>query len=244
MKDWRDQDLQILARDLQQGALDLAGQFTWGSNYTFLARVQGSQGQLEAVYKPVQGERPLWDFPRQSLAQREVAAWLTSETLGWKLVPPTVLREGGPLGEGSLQLYVEHNPEHHYFTFTDQERQRLRPVAVFDVLINNADRKGGHIIMHPEGSITLIDHGVCFHKQYKLRTVVWDFIGEPIPEDLVMPVKDFSERLRGDPSLRERYLELLSPQELEALQTRADRLIQEPVFPEQGPGRPYPWPMV
>ena len=169
---------------LEQGKVDVKGRFLWGSNYTFLVDVTKGKVAIAAVYKPSRGERPLWDFPRGTLAAREVAAYLTSQALGWNLVPPTVLREEGPAGPGSLQLYVDADVEHHYFTFSEDEKQELRHVALFDVLINNADRKGGHVLMSPDGHIWSIDHGVCFHQDNKLRTVIWDFACERIPDEL------------------------------------------------------------
>jgi uncharacterized repeat protein (TIGR03843 family) len=196
------------------------------------------------VYKPVLGEQPLWDFPQGTLAAREVAAYLTSQALGWDLVPPTVLRRDGPAGGGSLQLYVPADLNHHYFTFSDAERERLRPVVVFDLLINNADRKAGHVLLDAEGRIRLIDHGVCFHVQDKLRTVIWDFVGQPIPEDLRADAASFGDRLRSDQDLRARFAPLLSPDEIDALISRADRLLRLERFPPPGPHRPYPWPAV
>lgn len=234
--------LDRLLTTLSCGEIQVAGQFVWGSNYTFLVQVEGEEGPVPAVYKPSRGEQPLWDFPRQTLARREVAAFLTSHSLGWDLVPPTVLRQNGPAGEGSLQLYVDIDPERHYFTFNGDEKQRLRPVVAFDILINNADRKGGHVLLAPDGQIWLIDHGVCFHQQYKLRTVIWDFVGEPIPQPLMKDIKRFRLRLEDD--LRAAYEELLSPREIDALRRRAERLLKEPQFPGPGPGRPYPWPMI
>ena len=141
---------------LLQGRIELQGQFVLGYNYTFLVRVTSGEDSLQAVYKPRQGEQPLWDFPEQSLAQREVAAYLVSQALGWELVPVTVLRGAGPFGPGSLQQYIEHDPEYHYFTFSPEDRQRLQPAAVFDALVNNADRKGG---AYPggEGSVFAAD---------------------------------------------------------------------------------------
>ena len=167
---------------LSKGELAIKGEFLWGSNYTFLVDVHSEKGELAAVYKPTRGVRPLWDFPDSSLARRETAAFLVSEALGWRLVPPTILRKKGPLGAGSLQIFVEHDPEYHYFNFSEEDRQRLRPVAVFDLLVNNADRKGSHILLDPDRRIWLIDHGLCFHTDDKLRTVIWDFVGEPIPD--------------------------------------------------------------
>jgi uncharacterized repeat protein (TIGR03843 family) len=229
---------------LQNGTIQIAGQFTWGSNYTFLVKVETRDESLLAVYKPLRGERPLWDFPPGSLAAREVAAYITSTALGWELVPPTVLRDDGPAGPGSLQLYLDVDPERHYFTFSDAERQRLRPVVAFDVLINNADRKGGHILLGPDDHLWLIDHGICFHQDIKLRTVVWDFVDQPIPEDILTDLSTFHDRVASDDELISTYAELLSQAEIEALVRRAGQLIAEGYFPEPGGVRPYPWPLV
>ncbi len=180
---------------LSTGQIHLTGQFAWGSNHTFLADVTTESMPLQAVYKPAAGERPLWDFQTRTLAQREVAAYLTSQALGWELVPPTVLRGDGPAGGGSLQLYLEIDPERHYFNLDREQRQLLRPAALFDVLINNADRKGGHVLLAPDQHVWLIDHGVCFHEEYKLRTVIWDFAGQPIDPPLLEAVRGFAEAL-------------------------------------------------
>src|SRR4030065_2858872 len=130
---------------LQHGEITITGEFVWGSNYTFLAEVQRNGDKILSVYKPSQGERPLWDFPSSSLARREAAAYLVSELLGWDLVPPTVYRRKAPIRPGSLQLYIEHDPEVHYFSLNEVDRQSLRPVVLFDLLVNNADRKGSHL---------------------------------------------------------------------------------------------------
>ncbi len=216
----------------------------WGSNHTFLTRLQHASGELLAVYKPQRGERPLWDFPDGTLAAREVAAWRTSEALGWHLVPPTVLRPDGPAGPGSLQLFLDLDPERHYFTFSDDEKPLLRPAAVFDLLINNADRKGGHILLAPDRHVWLIDHGVCFHQEPKLRTVVWDFAGEPIPDALLQDMDRFRRGLAADGELRTSLSDLLSSEEVEALVHRAAGIVQLAEFPFPSDGRPYPWPLV
>jgi len=135
---------------LQTGKLGLRGEFMWGSNYTYLVQVERGTRSLQAVYKPTPGVRPLWDFPPASLARREVAAYLVSEALGWGLVPPTIYRRDVPLGPGSLQLFIEHNPEYHYFNFTPEDRQRLRFLVAFDLITNNADRKGSHVLLDPD----------------------------------------------------------------------------------------------
>jgi uncharacterized repeat protein (TIGR03843 family) len=216
----------------------------WGSNYTFLVKVESVKEEIHAVYKPLRGERPLWDFPPGSLAGREVAAYLTSETLGWDLVPPTVLRDDGPAGPGSLQLYLDLDPERHYFTFKPEERQRLRRVVAFDVLINNADRKSGHILLDSDDHLWLIDHGVCFHQDNKLRTVAWDFVGETIPKNIIDDLTSFRQCLTTDADLQAEYSTLLSHPEIDALVMRADQLVTNGIFPEPDGARPYPWPLV
>jgi hypothetical protein len=233
---------QLLTR-LSAGKIDVVGQFTWGSNYTFLANVDGSGGKLEAVYKPQRGERPLWDFPAETLARREVAAYLVSEKLGWDLVPPTVFRDDGPLGAGSLQFRVDHDPEQHYFTFDEATRQRLRPVALFDIIVNNADRKGGHILIDGKGKLWLIDHGICFHEEPKLRTVVWDFVGEEIPRDLLADAENLQTGLKG--SLRKELSGYLSEWELTAMDARIAAVLAYRHFPPPPKDqRATPWPPV
>jgi hypothetical protein len=234
---------------LNRGKPDLQGEFVWGSNYTFLVNVEHEGKVLPAVYKPTRGERPLWDFPVATLARREVAAYLVSRALGWDLVPPTTYRKKGPLGPGSLQVFIQHDPDYHYFNFSEEDQQRLRPAVLFDVLINNADRKGSHILIDPDDHIWLIDHGVCFHTEEKLRTVVWDFSGEPIPEDLCKNLEAFWKKLfkpGGEPT--EFALELqkyISADEVEALAERAKQLVEKNSFPPPNPyRRPYPWPQV
>jgi hypothetical protein len=234
---------QILAR-LAEGSLEMEGLVPWGSNYTFLVRVNHALGELEAIYKPSKGERPLWDFARGTLCLRERAAFLVSEALGWRIVPPTVLREG-PHGRGSVQQYVDHDPEQHYLTLKGRFAGQARRVAVFDLLVNNADRKSGHVIVAPGGRLWAIDHGVTFHAEPKLRSVIWDFAGEPIPDDIRESLVAFHAWLCYGKD--QAYLELgqlLAKQELQALRERLDGLIAEPVFPRPGSGRHYPWPLI
>lgn len=229
---------------LSTGKIQLTGQFVWGSNHTFLVELTAGTTPLQAVYKPAAGERPLWDFPARTLAQREVAAYLTSQALGWELVPPTVLREDGPAGGGSLQLFLEVDPERHYFNLSQQERSLLEPAAVFDVLINNADRKGGHVLLGPDEHVWLIDHGVCFHEQYKLRTVIWDFAGQPIDPALLEDVERLAAELTASGAAVAQLSALLAPGELAALAQRADDLLNNRHYPEPGQERPYPWPLI
>src|SRR4030043_1029184 len=192
---------------LQSGEITIKGEFVWGSNYTFLAEVCQNEHVIQSVYKPSRGERPLWDFPPTSLARREAAAYLVSEVLGWELVPPTVYRKKAPIGPGSLQLFIDHNPEVHYFNLNKVDLQSLRPVVLFDLLVNNADRKGSHLLFDTSHHLWLIDHGICFHAEDKLRTVIWDFAGEPIPESLLTDLDDFLKSLIPDTGV---YKELRS----------------------------------
>jgi len=234
---------------LEQGAITVRGEFLWGSNYTFLVEIKHQDSQLSGVYKPNKGERPLWDFPTATLSRREVAAYLVSQALGWNLVPPTEYRDKGPLGSGSLQLYIEHDPEYHYFNFTEQDRQRLRPVVLFDLLINNADRKGSHILKDDEDHLWLIDHGVCFHVEDKLRTVVWDFIGEAVPDALCADILHLAQALKpvqGRPSgLATRLMTYLSRGEVRALANRASAFAAIGAFPPPDPHRrAFPWPQI
>lgn len=232
-----------LAELLQQGSLELQGQFLLGSNYTFLVSVRHAGREVMAVYKPSRGEQPLWDFPEQTLAQREVAAWYVSQALGWDCVPLTVLRADGPFGPGSLQQYIDYNPNYHYFTFTPADRERLRPVALFDLLVNNADRKGSHVLIQKRTrKLWLIDHGLCFHVEDKLRTVIWDFAGQPVPADLLDSLRRFRAELDG-PHLSAALAGLLTPDEIHALDARAAALLAAPRFPHPPADRrafPYP----
>lgn len=221
----------------QHGDLEIKGQFTLGSNYTFLVEVAYEGKTYPAVYKPTQGEQPLWDFEESTLALREVAAYLVSEALGFHIVPFTALREEGPFGSGSLQHFIAHDPDHHYFKFSPEEKLLLKPVVLFDLLVNNADRKGGHVFFeNGTRKLYAIDHGICFHEQDKLRTVLWDFGGEKIPDDLLSRLS-LSQNLLAD---LEPYL---SPREIEALCARADTILQRGVFPRQPRDRrAIPWP--
>ncbi|MGD8622323.1 MAG: SCO1664 family protein, partial [Anaerolineales bacterium] len=226
------------------GEIEMVGQVTWSSNYTFLTQLKGPQGEIPAIYKPARGERPLWDFPVGTLAARETAAFHTSHVLGWNFVPPTVLREDGPAGPGSMQLYIDVDQERHYFSLDEKQKEKLKPVVVFDILINNADRKGGHVLIDEDNKIWLIDHGVCFHTEHKLRTVIWDFIGTPIPDNLLDDVQVFIDLLASRSEETAPILALLSDEEIQAMISRGEKLVHKRVFPEPGQSRPYPWPLV
>jgi hypothetical protein len=227
---------------LLRGELDVLGRMPWSSNATLLAVASAGGTELQVIYKPRRGERPLWDFPEGTLCRREVATYELSEALGWGLIPETVLREG-PLGLGMVQLFVEHDPEEHYFTLLEHHADVFRRFAALDVLANNADRKGGHCLRRrDDGAILGIDHGLTFHPAWKLRTVIWDFAGEAIPP----PIAEDVCRVAVDVSDLERRLgPLLSPLEIEALQLRATSLSERGRFPEPDPGyHSLPWPLV
>jgi uncharacterized repeat protein (TIGR03843 family) len=232
-----------VARDLlRHGEVDVLGRMPWSSNATFLANLSAQDGELLAVYKPQRGERPLWDFPRGTLALREVAAYEISEALGWQIVPDTVMRDG-PAGAGMMQRFVEHDPEEHYFTLLESHPDEFRRMATFDVVINNTDRKGGHCLIDADGNIWGVDHGVSFHAQWKLRTVIWDFASEPIPPELCDDLHRVAAQLRGD--LGTRLRELLDRFEVDAVRARIDHLLARGALPDADPGyHSYPWPLV
>jgi uncharacterized repeat protein (TIGR03843 family) len=226
-----------LQQVLQHGDLELKGQFMLGSNYTFLVDVTYENETYPGVYKPKRGEQPLWDFPESSLAHREVAAYIVSEALGFHIVPYTILRTDGPYGAGSLQQFIDYDPDYHYFNFTSADKDLLRPVVLFDLLVNNADRKGGHIFFENDThKLFAIDHGICFHEDDKLRTVLWDFGGQKIPDDLLA-------RLTLSSSLLADLEPHLSPNEIEALCNRAELILKRKTFPRQPRDRrAMPWP--
>ncbi len=230
-------------RLLRDGDLEVLGLLPRSSNYTFLARV-GSRVREEdllGVYKPRAGETPLWDFPEGTLCGREVAAYVMARALGWPRVPPTVLRDG-PEGVGSLQRFVEFDPSEHYFTLREGRDDAYREIALFDAVVNNADRKGGHTLLAKDGGIFVIDHGVCFSAVPKLRTVIWDFAGEPIPPELSADLQRVLPRIAED--LRPELSELLRPGEVDAIADRIRGLLAEGSFPEPESERAYPWPPV
>ena len=227
--------LELLAR----GEISVKGRLPRSSNRTFLVEVAQATQTALAVYKPGPGERPLWDFP-PGLYQRELAAYLLSDALGWGLVPPTIVRDG-PAGEGSLQLFVDADVEQHYFTLREEigHHERLKLICAFDLVANNADRKSGHCLLGREGRIWAIDNGLSFHAEPKLRTVIWDFAGEPIPRPIVGAVRRLVKA-----GLPEGLAKLLDPDERDALLARARTLMSEARFPADASGHRYPWPLV
>ncbi len=233
---------------LGKGELELGGLMPWSSNYTFLGTVTNASGDsAQVVYKPIRGERPLWDFPRGTLAKREVAAYVICRTLGWELVPPTVLR-GGPHGRGSVQLYVECDQDEHFFTFREDPafKHSLQALTLFDIITNNADRKGGHCLRVGDSCIVAIDQGLCFHVETKLRTVIWDYASQPIPADLLADLERLHEELvTPDADTSVQLKELLFDGEIRATAHRAEALVAAGCFPDPPEDRrPYPWPLI
>ncbi|MCA1646966.1 MAG: SCO1664 family protein [Chloroflexi bacterium] len=230
---------------LEHGTIEGIELIPWGSNYTFAALIRAADGACcYSVYKPRRGEVPLRDFPSGTLYKREVAAYVLARWMGWDLVPPTIVREEGPHGIGSLQLYVE--PESgaagQYDRLRETHRCDLQRMAIFDLLINNADRKGGHCLLDVRGHMWGIDHGLTFHHVPKLRTVIWDFCGEPFPDVLVQQLSELRADGQRVTGLERLMRPLLSAQEIETLFLRWDRLLVNPCFPQLDPYRNVPWP--
>jgi hypothetical protein len=239
---------QALAR-LAAGEVVVEGRLPWSSNATYLARVVtavDTEGLL-AVYKPRRGERPLWDFPVGTLYRREVAAFAVSEALGWQLVPPTLARDG-PYGPGMLQAFIAHDPDRHYLSMdaADIDAAIIARLVAFDAVINNADRKSGHVLEAEDGALWAIDHGVAFHVEPKLRTVIWELAGERLPADLAVDLARLADDLlQPAGELACALADLLSPAEVEATARRARKLARTGRFPDADPDRrSYPWPPV
>jgi hypothetical protein len=229
---------------LAEGEIELVGLMPNASNYTFLARCRLGEDETLAIYKPARGESPLWDFPDGTLHLREVAAFVVARSLGWPNVPPTVARDG-PEGPGSVQRFVVFEPQQHYFTLEAARAEDFRRVALFDLVVNNADRKAGHCLLGEDDRIWVIDHGVCFHEEPKLRTVIWEFVGETFPDGAERDLRAFVEDLESEGRAARELGSLLARQEMEALATRTRRLIASGVFPQPEPGdRPFPWPPI
>lgn len=229
---------------LETGALTILGLLPNSSNHTFLAQATGDDGtEMLAVYKPRRGESPLWDFPDGTLGRREVAAFLVAGALGWPHVPATVVRDG-PEGPGAVQRFMPFDPAEHYFTLVERFPEVFRAIAAFDLVVNNADRKGGHCLLGDDGRVWAIDHGVCFHVEPKLRTVIWAFVDEPIPPVLVDRIQGLGRALDAGEPPCERLSALLAPSELTALRQRIERIARDPVYPPPTGERPFPWPPV
>lgn len=239
----RDGDGASAADWLREGKIVSCDGLPWGSNYTFLTRVRHQDEDHLAIYKPQRGEMPLWDFAEGTLYRRECAAFILCEELAWGFVPPTIVR-GGPLGVGSLQMYVDADPTQNYFTFGEHRRGEMQRIALFDSIANNADRKAGHCLLDGEGHVWAIDHGLTFHTLPKLRTVIWEFAGQPILAALLADLTRLPPRLAAGSALRRRLSRLLSAMEIDALAQRIDMTIAVATFPGPGQGRAIPWPPI
>ena len=234
-----------ILRLLSEGEIEVEGRIAWSSNATFLVTVRDADLSTLAVYKPQEGERPLWDFAYGTLGIREVAAYLLCETLGWGLVPPTVLRQG-PHGLGSVQFFVHAQEEAHYFTIQSDPAYTgdLLRLAAFDVIANNADRKSGHVLLDHQGQLWAIDNALTFHAEPKLRTVIWDYAGQPLPGEVLADLQDLEEILVAESRLGQALGHLLAEKEVAALAHRVHKLIQDSRLPNPGPGRVVPWPLI
>ncbi|MFJ8546743.1 SCO1664 family protein [Streptomyces sp. NPDC093586] len=255
---------------LARGELTVRGRIREASNAALYCTVAHEGREAACVYKPVAGERPLWDFPDGTLAQREVAAYEVSEATGWGLVPPTVLRDG-PYGEGMVQLWIDAVPESELLALVDAEEpgpgwkavafaevgegrtallvhaddERLRRLAVLDAVVNNADRKGGHLLPAAGDLLYGIDHGVTFHAENKLRTLLWGWAGDPLTAEALAVLDALREALKDGAPLAARLGELITSAELEATRARVDALLASGKHPEPGGEWPaIPWPPV
>lgn len=217
----------------------------YSSNYVYLAQLCVDGQDFTAIYKPHKGENPLWDFPDGHLYRHEAAAYELARLLGWDFVPPTVVRNG-PEGVGSLQLYIAHDPQSHFFVQREREElvPQLKRICAFDAVANNADRKGGHCLLDGRDHIWGIDHGLCFHTAPKLRSVIWDWASDPLPEELLGDLEDAGIAIAGEAEEAAPLLGLLHEHEAAALLQRLERLLNERTFPVPGQARHYPWPMV
>ncbi len=236
---------------LRRGTVDIEGLLPHSSNYTFLVRVVHAGEQTYAVYKPMRGERPLWDFPHGTLYKREYAAYLVSEAGGFGLVPPTVVCDDthAPLGIGSLQLFIPHNPRVHLRLLARQRshERTIHRLVAFDYLVNNADRKSGHCLQDANRRIWAIDHGICFHEEEKLRTVLWDLCGQPLAADVIHLLTALQQHIQQPQTEAESLLHalhhLLSHAEIAALHRRLDHLLTTRTYPAPDHDYPtVPWP--
>ncbi|UQX04894.1 SCO1664 family protein [Streptomyces sp. RerS4] len=257
---------------LTRGELTVRGRIAEASNAVLLCTVAYDGRSAECVYKPVKGERPLWDFPDGNLARRERAAYLVSEATGWGLVPTTVLRDG-PYGEGMVQHWIDagESPEDGLLALIEGEEAgegwkpvafaevgegrtallvhaddpRLRRMAVLDAVINNGDRKGGHLLPAPDGRLYGIDHGVTFHTEDKLRTLLWGWAGEPLTDEARSVLASLEAQLTPPAPLATRLAELITPVELDAVRARVALMLRTGTHPKpSGQWPAIPWPPV
>ncbi|MEY4130074.1 MAG: hypothetical protein RLZZ31_198 [Actinomycetota bacterium] len=233
-------ELNAVAHTLRTGEIEILGRMPWSSNAIFLVEVNDVDRTAKAVYKPEKGERPLWDFP-SGLWKREVAAYELSAALGWNLIPPTVQRDDAPLEVGSLQFFIEADFEEHYYTLLHDEslHTQFKKMAAFDFITNNTDRKSGHCLIDEQRHIWGIDNGLSFHADFKLRTVIWEFAGEPLDDDIMNDLDNLVSA-----GLSPVFNELLTVFEREAVLARSRALLRNGELPVDESGHRYPWPLV
>ena len=215
-----------------------------GSNYVFVVRMANEDNEIYGIYKPAAGERPLRDFPYGTLHQREWSAYLVANALGWPEVPPTVVREG-PHGIGSVQLFIDADFTKHYFNLRDDRLDDYTPIAMFDVLINNADRKGGACLLDGDGHLWAVDHGLTFNPLARRRTVMFEFNGTPYPDEMLTGVEKLVTTLHNaDVDLRMKLNDALDEHEIDALIRRGEEMLDLRTFPVLDPDWNVPWPMI
>lgn len=230
---------QAIVNHLTEGKLEVTGRLVDASNATLYAQCTFDNATISAIYKPIAGERPLWDFPDGNLASREYAAYLVSEISEWKCVPTTVLR-AGPFGEGMVQQWIDIDEDIDLATFFSTDDSRLRRLALFDAVINNTDRKIGHLLPDKQGHLFGCDHGVTFHEEDKLRTVLWQWAGDPLSSQEVIELEALEGRLQDS---ADQFLQLITQAEFDALLSRVRKLLTLQTFPEPNPDWPaVPWP--
>ncbi len=233
-----------LAATMQRGEFGPLKLVPWGSNYTFITSLcdETNGSEYAVIYKPRRGEVPLWDFPNGTLYKREYAAYLVAEALGWHFIPPVIIRDG-PHGTGTVQVFVDADESAQFYDFRDQHDHELKRFAVFDLITNNADRKAGHCLLGMDGFIWGIDHGLCFNSVPKLRTIIWDYSGEPLPADICGDLLEFATSPERTAKLRSQLEELLERREVEIFFRRLEQMIEDPVFPGLASRRQIPWGM-
>ena len=229
-----------VSRLLEDGEISVEGRLVDASNATLFVTVSDGTNEARAIYKPIAGERPLWDFPDGNLASRERAAYLVSEALGIKCIPLTILRDG-PFGAGAVQEWIDIDEQVDLELFFREDEPQLRSVALLDAIINNTDRKIGHLLPRADGKLFVCDHGVTFHEENKLRTVLWQWAGQNLTQEEFERLSRFSLYLESDDAVE--IQDLITPREYLALQDRTRFLIEKRTFPEPNPDWPHiPWP--
>ena len=242
-KEWRFvlsyAEIVAILKDGEFGELKLV---PWGSNYTFIAPLCTPQGQEDSavIYKPRNGEAPLWDFEGGTLYKREHAAYLVSKALNWHIIPPVIVRDG-PHGVGTVQLFVDVDERKQYYDFRDKHAHELMRIAIFDYITNNADRKASHCLLGADNFLWFIDHGLCFNSVDKLRTVIWDYAGQVIPPDIIGDLSDLMGDVVRLKALRSQLSSLLRRREVDLFFERIESILTNPSFPYLTSRRSVPW---